>query len=87
MEQCDTCWIDARAVTEVPANLSVGFEVYIQGPIGISAILKRKSKNSYSLRKIGQHDRCRFGTLREIRADVAHFVTYGNLPQPSGSRW
>ena len=41
----------------------------------------------YHLRDTAITERSRFGTLAEIRADLAYCLEWGHLPPASGPRW
>lgn len=49
--------------------------------------VKRHRYEEYSLFQEGVHDRSRWGTKKEMLADLAHAVEFGRLHSPSGPRW
>ena len=62
-------------------------ETFVHESSGVIATMKRKASGCYVLDASNSPCRSRYGTLAEIRADLAHFMVCGRLPQPDGPRW
>ena len=46
--------------------------------------VKRLDKSTYHLKKIGQNERSRFGTRKDIQEDVNNAMITGELPPAEG---
>lgn len=56
-------------------------------PLKPNGFVRRKKRDLYVLMDLSNKARSRWGNYDEIVEDADHYVIYGNLPAPVGSRW
>lgn len=76
--------VEVRANTLVPLKVGVT-EAFTARDRTFE--VKRVNHDTWHLRDVNVSTRSRFGTLSEIREDVANVLETGALPPPSGGRW
>jgi hypothetical protein len=61
--------------------------LHLVAATGATGHVKKKDAGTFVLAADANTERARWGTAREIRQDIGHFLEYGTLPPASGPRW